>query len=380
MQKPYKLVLDTFCEVHDLLSPYADAEFWDFDQHEIIPGAVYVVGRKEFIKHHDRIRTAINNNVAKFIYSNPHEGSETIAGQLMKQIPIDDLAFLKKILIIGGGNMDSRYPCLQFDSFLPKLHDYEENISACSRSDEIFKQLIKPYKFLFLNGRARPHRKYLLEKFNLSGLLDQTIWTNLDSTSARSMHIRLWNGSQNLMANPSKIKTLDPKYEFDFYKDRVDLDFPVDYIKYNLFDNSWGEIYLNPKPYIDTYFSLVTETVFDYPYSFRTEKIWKPLVMGHPWVAVANQGYYRDMHNLGFQTFGHLIDESFDQIGSSQQRIERVAQVVEDLCRQDLSAFLAAAQETCKYNQQHYAELRPRVRKEFPKRFFQFIEQHHFYE
>jgi hypothetical protein len=379
MQKSYKLILDTFCEVYDLLKPWADAEFWDFENHEIVPGAVYVISRKEFVTHHARIRQAIDNNIAKFIYSNPHEGSETVAGQLIKQVPIQDLAFAKKILIIGGGDMDGRYPCLQFDSFLPKLHDYEENLQACSRSGEIFSKATKPYKFLFLNGRARPHRKYLLEKFRLNGLLDQTLWTNLDISPIHG-NIQLWQGSENVMRRTGIIKTLDSKYEFDFYKDRVNLEFSVDYIKYNLFDNSWGEIYLNPEAYIDTYFSLVSETVFDYPYSFRTEKIWKPLVMGHPWIAVANQGYYRDMHNLGFQTFGHLIDESFDQIASSQVRIERISQVVEDLCQQDLTAFLAAAEETCKYNQQHYAEMRPRVREEFPNRFFQFIEQYHFYE
>jgi hypothetical protein len=51
-------------------------------------------------------------------------------------------------------------------------------------------------------------------------------------------------------------------------------------------------------PYIDTYFSVVTETIFDYPYTFRTEKIWKPMIMGHPFVAAANRGYYRDLHSV----------------------------------------------------------------------------------
>jgi hypothetical protein len=151
-------------------------------------------------------------------------------------------------------------------------------------------------------------------------------------------------------------------------------------VKYDLFDQQWGEIYLEAAPYIDTYFSVVTETVFDYPYSFRTEKIWKSVAMAHPWIAVSNCGYYRDMHRLGFRTFGHLIDESFDQIEHSQDRIERIAQVVEDLCQQDLSQFLAAAEDVCKYNQQHLAHMRVQIRKEFPERFFQFIKKYQFNE
>jgi len=371
-----KLILDTFCEVYDLLKPWADGEFWEFSNHEIVPGAIYVISRKEFLSHYHTFRDIAQKDLAKIIFSNPAEGSETLLWQLNVQIPVSDLMHEKKMLIIGGGDMDDGWPCLQYDSFLPKLHDYEENISACARSNEIFTKTQKPYKFLFLNGRARPHRKYLLERFTENKLLDQAIWTNLDIGPCNTRTINFWKDKKNLMDRTGVIKTLDPKYEFDFYRDRVGMNFDVNYIKYNLFDNSWGEIYLNPEPYIDSYVSLVTETVFDYPYSFRTEKIWKPLVMGHPWIAVANQGFYRDMHNLGFRTFGHLIDESFDQIPGSQQRIERLGEIVEDLCRQDLVQFLAAAEETCKYNQQHYAEMRTKVRNEFPERFFQFVNKY----
>ena len=144
MQKPFKLILDTFCEVHDLLQPYADGEFWDFENHETIPGAVYVISRKEFIKHHPRIRQEIERGLAHYIFSNPAEGSETIAGQLMQAIPIEDLAWAGKVLIIGGGDMDPSYKCLQYDSFLPKLYDYEENVQAAVRVDEIFSKTDKP--------------------------------------------------------------------------------------------------------------------------------------------------------------------------------------------------------------------------------------------
>jgi hypothetical protein len=114
----------------------------------------------------------------------------------------------------------------------------------------------------------------------------------------------------------------------------------VNFVKNYLFKNTWGEVYLQAEPYVDTYFSLVTETVFNYPYSFRTEKIWKPIAMAHPFIVVANRGYYKDMRNLGFKTFGHVINESFDLIDNNQDRIERIAAVVEDLCQQDLASFL----------------------------------------
>ena len=97
--------------------------------------------------------------------------------------------------------------------------------------------------------------------------------------------------------------------------------------------------------------------------------------MGHPWIAVANQGFYRDMHNQGFQTYSSLIDESFDTIDNNQDRLDRIVAVIKDLCQQDLVKFLVAAESVSKYNQQHMAELGPRIRADFPQQFLDFVRQ-----
>jgi len=115
--------------------------------------------------------------------------------------------------------------------------------------------------------------------------------------------------------------------------------------------------------------------VCDYPYSLRSEKIYKPIAMGHPWIAVANRGFYQALRNQGFQTYNHLIDESFDQIDNNQDRLDRIVQVVNDLCQQDLAQFLVAAEQTSKYNQQYMADLGPRIRAEFPQQFLDFVDR-----
>jgi hypothetical protein len=359
------IVLDTFCEVYDLLKSWASAEFWNLQEHisegKLIPGAVYLIGRRQFYINIDLIRQLATKNTIKIILSNPAEGSDTLRTHCDKEFRITDLVKSKKILIIGGGDMDTEWPCLQYDSFLPKLYDYTENILAAQQVNEIYIKKIKPYKFLFLNGRGRSHRRYLINRFLNSRLIDHSLWSNLDQS----------NGP---------VQYLPPYYEVDRYQIQIGKDTADSYVKHNLFDNEWGEIYLKSVPYIDTYFSLVSETVFTYPYSFRTEKIWKPIAMGHPFIAVANCGFYRDIHNLGFKTFGHILDESFDQIEDNQERLERIATVVEDLCQQDLVKFLEECYNVCKYNQQHLKEMRIKVRKEFPDRFFNFIKQHKFDE
>lgn len=348
-----KLYLDNFCEVYSLLKDYADGEFWDFSQvkDNIEPGAIYLISRKEFYNYTEDIKEIAEKRIATIIMSNPHEGSWTIIGQC-HWLNIMQQAIEKKIAIVGGGDMDDRFDCLRYDSFLPKVLDYEENIAAQKDYWDNWTSA-RPYKFLFLNGRGRPHRQLLIQ--NLADLLPEAIWTNLDSA-----------------AGPVKI--LGPEYEFDFYQDKQTVA-AEGYVKYELFNDQWGEIYLRAKPYLDTHFSLVTETVFDYPYSFRTEKIAKPLAIGHPFIAVSNYGYYRDLHNLGFKTFGHLIDESFDQLENSQDRLTRIEQTVRDLCQQDLAKFSEEAYNICKYNQQRLAELHVEIRQEFPERFRQFINE-----
>jgi hypothetical protein len=71
-----------------------------------------------------------------------------------------------------------------------------------------------------------------------------------------------------------------------------------------------------------------------------------------------------------------VIDEGFDVIENNANRLQRISQVVEDLCKQDLANFLKECYNVCKYNQQHMAEMRTRVRSELPERFQQFINKH----
>ena len=351
-----KLILDTHCEIYTMIKDHADGIFWNLEQHiqknQVVPGAIYVVGREQMRLYNKQLRRLIDDSGIKAVFSNPHEGSETLKNHCY-HYDIADLVLDNKILLIGGGDMDSAWPCLQYDSFLPKILDYNENLTAIADYKQNF-TVDRPYKFLLLNGRARLHRTQLLAK--LAGLLDQAIWTNLDSD-----------------AGP--IQLLDLKYEYNHVATTSGIP-NSGFVKHQLFDNKWGDVYIKENLYQDTYFSIVTETVFDYPYSFRTEKIWKPIAIGHPWIAVASQGFYRDIHRLGFRTFGHLIDESFDQIDNNQDRLDRIANIVQDLCQQDLVSFLNSAQEVCEHNQQHLVEMRPKIRQEFPNRFVQFIKQY----
>lgn len=378
MIKQFRLVLDSMCEVFDVLKPYADEIFWDFSQVNLQPNSVYILGRQHLIDNLELVRNIADTGKYTIVFGNSAEAAWTLETQL-KQLKLDELARQGKILLIAGGEVSPEYACVAHEHFLPRILDYSENLAAQQHTDTIFSKTVKPYKFLFLNGRARPHRKYLYERLKRTGALEHALWTMLDAkpTVVRSFEFK--ENDIDVMATPTPLNHLPAQYEVDRYRDPTFGPIIPDRsnLKQELFNHEWGEIYIEPAPYIDTYFSLVTETLCaETSYSFRTEKIAKPLAMGHPFIAVSNQGFYRDLHAIGFRTFGHVIDESFDQIPGHQDRCDRITQIVTDLCQQDLAGFLDECRSVCKYNQQHLAEIRTQERKDFPDRFIQFINQH----
>lgn len=377
MHNGRNLVVDSFSEVYTILNPWMTHDFWDFESHEIIPNSIYVVGRKQFVEHKSKVELLLNRPDILLFFDNAAEGSNTLVGQL-QALGFDEAAKEKKLLLIGGGDMDADYPCVRYDHFLANILDYDANVAAMNSIEEIFSKKNKPYQCLFLNGRSRPHRKFLFEKLQVEGLIDRTLWSMLDGRPSNSRQLKLTHRGVNLMNTQSPLRPLPAEYEYETYKNsQLDLSNGTrQFVKHQLFNNEWGEIYINPAPYVDTYFSLITETVFEYPYSFRTEKIAKPLAIGHPWIVAASRGYYRDMHNLGFRSFGHVIDESFDLIDDHQDRMDRIYEIVADLLKQNLQSFLDECYNVCKYNQQHLVEIIPQIRQQFPTKFFDLISQY----
>lgn len=369
-----KIIIDRGCESYPLIGHLADQEFYDFDSHTLVPNAVYIFSRQTAANYGVRIKDLISKKLIYVVVANAAEGSETLYAQFLVA-GLHELAVEHKILVIGGAPV-AGYRCLSIDHFLIEIHNYEENIQVKSRTPEIFEKVNKPYSFLFLNGRLRHHRQWLIKKLRLEGLLDQALWTCLTVDGLNHRSLTLMHEGRDLLDGNEGIKLLPVEYEVDRYKSFQRLPPPnkLNYTKTEIFNNEWGEIYINPLAYIDTYFSLVSETVFDTQDSFRTEKIWKPIVMGHPWIVAANTGYYRDIKNMGFKTFSHVINEKFDDEPHPLRRLEKLFLSVKEIVEGDRQSFLSACQGEVLHNQSLAAELAEKYAKEFPARFVDFLE------
>jgi hypothetical protein len=258
------------------------------------------------------------DNKNLFILSMLHEGTNTVLDTL-SAIGWND--FVRLPFIVSSGDLPSGVAHVTVDIFRYILGrttiELEKRDSTII--DRIFLKRNKPFLFNFLNGVNRNHRALLLEKLNKKDLLARSLWSALYDN-----------------------KFLPKDYQFQVNSDNVING------KYKLNDWPDGQIFANI--FEDSYFSVVTETNFYLPYSFRTEKIYKPLKIGHPFVAAANYGFYRDLHNQGFKTFDHLIDESFDLIDDNDKRLNRIVDVVEFLCNSNLEEFLNEAEDICRHN------------------------------
>lgn len=82
-----------------------------------------------------------------------------------------------------------------------------------------------------------------------------------------------------------------------------------------------------------SFVSLVSETLVENTVSFFSEKIYKPLSIGHPFILLGNPGSLARLHRLGFQTFSKYWDESYDLEQNWVTRIHRIIRILEQLNR-----------------------------------------------
>jgi len=81
---------------------------------------------------------------------------------------------------------------------------------------------------------------------------------------------------------------------------------------------------------------IVTETAFHYPYARICEKTLRPINCKRMFIIVGPAGSLKLLHSKGFETFGDIIDESYDDIYNAQERFLSVVNAIEQFCKLDL--------------------------------------------
>ena len=365
----HKLIVDEWAEVWDLLKPYADESFWQWPE-SFDPNARYIVGRVVLKDNWQQITDLATQYPGRIIFSNPAEGSETVLLQL-KRLRIESHVRDGRIGLLTSGDLEPGWNYCQTDSYFTNIVEYTENKASQIEAALDYKSA-RPYDFLCLNGRLRPHRKYMIDRLRGTGLLDQALWSNLSSQVELGFTSYL---TSQLLSTYEPVRLLPPEYEIERAVPQMDLVPESGFVKHQLFNNTWGDAIVNHRCYTDTWFSVVTETIYDYPHTFRTEKIWKPILMAHPFVVAANPGYLKDLRAAGFCTFGDFVDEGYDLIDNPHHRIERIINTVAEIVDNGAREFWTATRDICKYNQQRLVEYNREQRTQLPQHLLKYINE-----
>jgi hypothetical protein len=107
----------------------------------------------------------------------------------------------------------------------------------------------------------------------------------------------------------------------------------------------------------DSLLYLVTETVANGRRHHLTEKTFKPIALGMPFVLVGTQGSLEYLRSYGFKTFGHIWDESYDTIADPHERIRAIAGLLKTFCDlsvQERIALFHMAIPTIEHNWNHF--------------------------
>ena len=91
----------------------------------------------------------------------------------------------------------------------------------------------------------------------------------------------------------------------------------------------------NKEPYLNSYFSIVTETAFNERLGITSEKIWRPMLHYHPFIIHGSPNTLDEIKKLGFKTFSPFIDESYDKEKNTAKRMQMFTDEVLRICSMD---------------------------------------------
>ena len=146
-----------------------------------------------------------------------------------------------------------------------------------------------------------------------------------------------------------------PQEHVDFLKNNSPFIIDERYdLNYNLAVN------ITKEDYEKTFVSVVTETLTIPNTLFFSEKMWKPIMVGHPFLLLGNQHSLRYLKDLGYKTFDKWFNEDYDSSFDSDTRSRMITNELKRLSNKsidELQTMRLEMKEVCEFNQKRYKEL-----------------------
>ena len=175
---------------------------------------------------------------------------------------------------------------------VPKFFWFEEYLSQHHRKEQVTSwpcEHDKTADFLMLIGKHTVERQVLLNRLEQLNLLDKSLYSVLFKGKSLERKIESYI--------PAKRDFSQRHYESDWYN--------------------------------STHYSLVVESIV-YVDGFVTEKTFKPIMYGHPFMIFGNPGSLRLLESWGFKTFEDLFDQSYDLEQDNAKRLELITAQIQN--------------------------------------------------
>jgi hypothetical protein len=107
---------------------------------------------------------------------------------------------------------------------------------------------------------------------------------------------------------------------------------PKKTLDYDDLESVWGYGFETKEIYNQSLISIVSETNFYEETGYLSEKIWKPIAHGHPFILVGPNSSLKSLRDdFGFKTFSPFIDESYDDEKDPHIRMEMIKSEIKRL-------------------------------------------------
>jgi hypothetical protein len=199
---------------------------------------------------------------------------------------------------------------------------------------------LKDKLFLCYNNRTAPHRCQLVSLMNSKDMIKDSFV----SLNVEKAHESITNDAFLTETQKNKFITNLPKFNLEIEPWVLNSDSRNEYIKY-------------VRNHSRSMMSIVTETHwYDSELSF-TEKIYRPLSLGHPFIVVGNIGFLKKLREFGFKTFDGIINEKYDLISNPHQRLTEIfseMQRIQNMSDEQRKPMWEKLNDIAEYNREHF--------------------------
>ena len=177
---------------------------------------------------------------------------------------------------------------------------------------------IKDYSLPFnsLNRAHRNHRTehlYFLAENKLQGLISGGAWFDTHTIDT----------------------PIYQKVDYDHYKSVLTVNYPKT-VDVNDLVNQVPNLINNLEIYENSQLTVVTESHFDQTGGlFITEKTFRPLLVGHPFMVLGQKGTLKKLRSWGFITDFDGLDQSYDDVDDNRERFLQFHLALRNWCMQD---------------------------------------------